>query len=156
MPFPIRTLLVAAFAASFAGAQEPAPSPAQREIQALLDDEVVAANAHDADRFLKAYLHDSSLVFVFNGRVTRGFTTLRELQLKAWENGNSKSSYALRGPVEYRVLSPRIALAMLQLTAHHVLPSGESNDTDLTVTMVWEKRADGWRIVQAHESGMPK
>jgi uncharacterized protein (TIGR02246 family) len=155
MPLPIRTLLIAAFAASVAGAQEPATASVQREIQPLLDDELVAANAHDTDRFLKAYLHDSSLVFVFNGSITRGISRLRELQLKAWDNGKSKSTYELRNPTEYRVLSPKVALAMMQLTAHRVLPTGETKAGDLTVTMVWEKRSDGWRIVQAHESSVP-
>lgn len=132
----------------------PAPSTIKREIQALLDDELQAANAHDTDRFLTAYLHDSTLVFIFNGAVARGFTTVRDQQLKAWNNGQTDVVYSLRAPTEYRVLTPGIALATMFLTSHRTLPTGEAKTTDLTVSMVWQKRPEGWRILQVNESSL--
>jgi hypothetical protein len=141
--------------AGAAPAQAPqSPSAAQREIQPLLDDEVLAANAHDTDRFLTAYLHDSTLVFIFNGVVTRGFNALHDQQLKAWNNGPSDVMYSLRGPTDYTVLTPGIVLATMLLTSHRTLPTGETRTTELTVSMVWQKRPEGWRIIQAYESSL--
>ena len=134
-----------------ARAQSP-PSPAQRQIQPLLDEMLQAANAHDTDRFLTPYLHDSTLAFVFNGMVMNGFTAVRDAQLKAWNNGKSDVVYSVRGPTSYQVLTPSIALATLPLTSRRTLPTGEAKTTEMTVTMVWQKRAAGWRIVQVHES----
>ncbi len=137
--------------ASLARAQPPL-SASEREIQALLDDEMVAANAHDADRFLTAYLHDSTFVMIFNGSVTQGFQAVRELQLKAWNNGATDVVYTQRAPVTYRELSPTVVLATMLLTSRRTLPTGEVRTGDLTVTMAWQKRPEGWRIVQLHES----
>ncbi|HXN65401.1 MAG TPA: hypothetical protein VN862_08720 [Candidatus Acidoferrales bacterium] len=55
-----------------------AQSSAEREILTLVHEQRLAANAHDTDRFLATYLHASTLVFVIDGRVIRGFDSLRE------------------------------------------------------------------------------
>lgn len=49
------------------------PSAAERELQPLLQEMLVAANAHDTDLFLAPYVHDSTLVMVFNGMVVVGY-----------------------------------------------------------------------------------
>lgn len=51
-----------------AAAQSASPGSAG-QLQSILDGMMVAANAHDTDRFLAPYLHDSTLVMVFNGMV---------------------------------------------------------------------------------------
>jgi uncharacterized protein (TIGR02246 family) len=127
-------------------------STAQTEIQSLMDEQMQAANAHDTDRFLATYLHDSTLVFVFNGAVMRGFTALRAAQLKAWNSGQTDVAYSVRGPSDFAPLTPGITVVTEQLSSRRTLPSGEVKTNDLTVTMVWQKRPEGWRIVQAHES----
>mgnify|MGYP001554483343 CR=1 FL=1 len=74
-----------------------APADARHQIEPLLDEMVAAANAHDTDRFMKVYLHQPSLVFVFNGTIFRGFDALHEQQLKWWNNGASDVAYTQRG-----------------------------------------------------------
>lgn len=130
------------------------PTAQERQIQPLLDEMVVAANAHDTDRFLAPYAHDADFVFVFNGDVTTGFANLRALQLKFWNNGQTDVVYTRRGPATFTVLTPTVVLVTDLLSSRRTLPTGEIKTTDVTVTMVWQKRPEGWRIVQMHESSV--
>ncbi|HET8649371.1 MAG TPA: nuclear transport factor 2 family protein [Gemmatimonadales bacterium] len=123
-------------------AAQTAPSPEQ-QLAPLVAELLDAANAHDTDRFLAPYLHDSTLVMVFNGTITRGFDQVRALQLKWWNNGVSDVVYRQAAPPTYRVLSPDLVLVTDPLASSH----GE-----FVVTMVWQKRPEGWRIIQVHES----
>ena len=124
----------------------------ERQIQPLLDEMQVAANAHDTDRFLAVYLHDSTLVLVFNGVVTTGYAQVRSLQLKWWNNGKSDVAYRRRGPTGFRVLTPDIVLATDTMASSRSDSTGAVHTGEFAVTMVWEKRPEGWRIVYAHES----
>lgn len=134
-----------------AGAQTAAAS-ATREIAPLLDAMMAAANAHDTDRFLASYLHDTSLVMVFNGSVIAGYDSVRALQLKWWNNGRSDVAYAFSGPLRYTVLGPAAAVTTFRLHAQRTDSTGARRGGDLAVTSVWQKRPEGWRIVAVHES----
>ena len=124
----------------------------RRQIEPILQEQMLAANAHDTDRFMAAYLHGASLVFVFNGVVYNGWNDLEAQQLKWWNNGKSDVAYVQRGSAEFTVLSPDVAIVMSPLESRRTLPSGEVSLGQFAVTMVWQKRPEGWRIVQAHES----
>ncbi len=124
----------------------------QRQIEPLLSELTLAANAHDTDRFLATYLHDSTFVFVYNGVVVNGFDAVRAQQLKAWNNGKSDVVYSSHGAIEFAVLSPDIAVVVEPMAARRTLPGGQVSVADFAVTMIWQKRPEGWRIVQAHES----
>jgi len=124
----------------------------EREIQPLLNEMTVAANAHDTDRFLAAYLHKPELVFVFNGDVIRGLDSVRTLQLKWWNNGKSDVVYAERTPAQVTALTPDIAIVVQAMKSQRTLPSGEVSSGNFAITQVWQKRAEGWRIIQVHES----
>jgi hypothetical protein len=65
----------------------------------LLHEQALAADAHDTDRFLAAFLHDDSLIFVINGQLIRGFNSLHEQQLKWWNNGKSDVIYTQLAPL---------------------------------------------------------
>jgi ketosteroid isomerase-like protein len=142
---------LACLSATSLRAQAPPPS-VRREIQPLLDEEMAAANAHDTDRFLVTYVHDSTLVFVFNGVVTRGFTAVREGQLKAWNDGKSDVVYTLREPEAFTELSPNTVLVTELLSSRRTVASGEVRTADFVVSAIWQKRAEGWRVVYVHES----
>jgi uncharacterized protein (TIGR02246 family) len=147
-----RIALAVALATGVARAQ--APSPAQRQIQPLMDEFLAAANAHDTDRFLAPYVHDSTLIFAFNGTVILGFAQMHAMQLKAWNNGNTDVVYSQRAPISYMVLSPDVVVVTWPMGSRRTLPSGEIKVTELVVTMTWQRRSDGWRIVQMHESSV--
>jgi uncharacterized protein (TIGR02246 family) len=124
----------------------------ERQIEPLLNELTLAANAHDTDRFLASYLHGPALVFVFNGTVTKGWNNLEKLQLKWWNNGKSDVVYAQRAPSEFTVLGPDAAVVTSEMVSRRMLPDGKESTGEFAVTMVWQKRPEGWRIVQAHES----
>lgn len=131
------------------------PSVQQRvsqEIRPLLDAMMVAANVHDTDRFLTAYLHQSDLVFVFNGEVIMGIDSVRTLQLKWWNNGKSDVLYAEREPAQITALTPDIAITVQAMKSQRTMPSGEMSSGAFAITQVWQKRVEGWRIIQVHES----
>jgi hypothetical protein len=86
-----------------------------------------------------------------------GYTKLRELQYKAW-NGPPKTDavYSTRGPDTYSVIGPNMVLATSLLGSRRTAPTGEIKTNEMVITMVWQKRAEGWRIIQAHESTLAK
>jgi uncharacterized protein (TIGR02246 family) len=141
-----------ALVAGVAGAQ--APSLAQRQIQPLMDEFLAAANAHDADRFLAPYVHDSTFIFAYNGTVVEGFAQMHAMQLKAWNNGKTDVVYSSRAPITYAVLTPEVVVATWPMGSRRTLPTGEIKVTELVVTMTWQRRRDGWRVVQMHESSV--
>lgn len=127
-------------------------STAVRAIEPLLTQQLQAANAHDTDRFLASYLHDSTFVLVFNTQVIRGFAAVRAQQLKWWNNGQSNVAYSERAPAEFTMVNPSVVLVIQQLSSSRTLPTGKTASGDFVAVTVWQKRAEGWRVVQAHES----
>ncbi|MGH7533705.1 MAG: YybH family protein [Gemmatimonadales bacterium] len=125
---------------------------ARQQIDSLMADQLPAGNAHDADRFLAAFAHDSTLLFVFNGTIIRGYEPLLEQQRKWWSNGAGGVVYSRTAPPEVTILAPGVALAVDRLASRHTLPSGEVRTGDFVVMLVWRLRPEGWRIVAAHES----
>jgi ketosteroid isomerase-like protein len=133
--------------AGIAGAQVP-PG-----LKPALDDLLPAANAHDTDRFLKSYAHDSTVVFIYNGTVFTGYDTLRDVQLKAW--AKTDVVYSQHGPMSVLTLTPDIVVVTDPLSSRRTAPTGEVKTADFVVTMVCHRRAEGWRIVYVHESSKP-
>jgi uncharacterized protein (TIGR02246 family) len=134
------------------GAAAQSRSAAERQLQPLLEEMLVAANAHDTDRFLKPYVHDSTLVMVFNGMVIVGFDSVRALQLKWWNGGRSDIVYSRRGPARVAVLSPGAVVVTDPLRSARTDSAGVVHTGDFAATSVWQKRPEGWRIVAVHES----
>ncbi len=122
------------------------------QIEALLQEQMLAANAHDTDRFMATYLHDSSLVFVFNGVSYNGWDSLESQQLKWWNNGKSDVVYSRRGPAEFTVLSPTAVVVMQLLESRRTLATGAVTTSQFASTTIWQKRGREWKVVQGHES----
>ncbi len=141
-----------ALAVLTAAAHGQSVSSAQREIEPLLAQQMDAANAHDTDRFLASYLHDTAFVLVFNDQVIRGFPAVRDQQLKWWNGGKSDVVYSQRAPSEFNVVTQTVVLVTQQLASKRTLPSGEVQGGDFVATTVWQRRPEGWRVVAAHES----
>ncbi len=133
-------------------AAQGAPASPRRQVEPLLESMMVAANAHDTDRFLAPYLHDSTLVMVFNGAVISGFDSVRTLQLKWWNNGRSDVVYTRRAPARFRVLGPDALIVTDALRSQRTDSAGVTRQADFAATSVWQKRPEGWRIVAVHES----
>jgi ketosteroid isomerase-like protein len=127
----------------------------QREIEPLLAEMMTAANAHDTDRFMTAYLRDPSFVFVINGTVMNGWDAVRAQQLKWWNNGKSDVVYSYVGEPEFTVMNSDAAVVTERMSASRTLANGQTTTGGLAVTMTMQKRPEGWRAVQVHESSAP-
>lgn len=125
---------------------------AQRQIQRILDKMAKAANAHDTDRFMAAYLHRPTLVFVINGEVIHGWDALHEQQLKWWRNGKSDAVYTQTGPTEFERMGSGLVVTTRTLGSRRTLPDGKESTGSFAMTDIWQMLPQGWRIVYSHES----
>ena len=129
-----------------------AQSSAEREILPLVHEQRLAANAHDTDRFLATYLHAPTLVFVIDGRVISGFDSLREQQVKWWNQGKSDVVYTEQAAPEFVPLGKDCMLVTEQLISRRSAPDGKPMEDKFAVTSVWQHFRDGWLVIYAHES----
>ncbi len=123
-----------------------------KEIRPLIGEMILAANAHDTDRYMQTFLHDQSAVFAFNGTVIYGWADIAAQQRKWWNNGKPDVVYSDRGMTRYAVLSRDAAVVTIGLESRRTLADGKIGTGTAVVTMVWQRWPEGWRIVQEHES----
>ena len=152
MRSPCWIACVGALLIGSAAAAQSVGTSAEREVQPLRQEMLLAANAHDTDRFLAPYLHDSTLVMVFNGTTVTGYDSVRALQRKWWNNGRSDVVYSIHGPVHFTVMSPAAVVVTETLQSQRTDSTGTARRGEIAVTSVWQKRPEGWRIVAVHES----
>ncbi len=143
-------LLAGLFVSSFCHAQT--KSPATDQILRLLSEQMLAANAHDTDRFLATYLHSPELVFIANGKIFRGWDSVRDQQLQWWKNGTSDVIYAQQTTPEITILDPTTALVTEQMTSHRTGSDGKPSNGAFIITTIWRKLPVGWRVTYGHES----
>lgn len=169
---PLLLLLAGSLALAGAGAQPAAVEPADSEgalsdrnrvvaeIMPLFTAMQDAANAHDAEAHLACYMRSPALTFVVNGTVIRGWDALLAQQRKWWPGGRIAPTDAAHQP--YRlvagpdfVVGPGLAMVTFVVDARRVRPEGTTL-RPLAISQLWRKRAEGWRIVHAHESLGPE
>jgi ketosteroid isomerase-like protein len=143
-------LVTSLFVAGLARAQS--TSSMADQILPLLNEQLLAANAHDADRFLATYVHGPNLVFIANGQIIHGWDALHDQQLKWWKNGKSDVVYAQESQPEVAVLDPETVLVTQQITAHRTGPDGKPTDSTAAITTIWRRLPIGWRVTYGHES----
>ncbi len=137
---------------NIAAAQSDASARVAREIQPMLDEMMNAANAHDTERYMKAFVRAPSTVFSFNGVELDGWEAIEAQQLKWWNYGKSDVVYTLHGTPRIEALSPESAVVTMALESRRTLPTGQPAVGGAIVTMAVRKLPEGWRIVQGHES----
>ena len=137
--------------AAFGGAETKAGSP-QEQLRPLLEELDAAANTRDTDRFMAAYLHQPTLIWLFNGVEIRGWDDLRAQQLKWWSGGKSDVVYSNRSAPEFTVLSPDAVIVTEMKESTRTLPDGTAGKNEFAISMVWQKLPEGWKIVYGHES----
>ncbi len=125
---------------------------AKLQIQPIMDRMKEAANAHDTDRFMAAYLHQPTLVFVINGTVIHGWDALHKQQLKWWHHVNSDVVYTQTAPTEFEQIGSDLVVTTRTLNSRRTGPDGKISTGHFAVTLIWRKLAEGWRIVYSHES----
>lgn len=152
-------LIAALMACSSSASMPPRTEPtsadlatARAEILPLFEQMKTAAQAHDVDAHLAFYVHSPTLLFVINGEAIRGWEALRQKQREWWQNGNSDVVYQLVDSVDYRMPTQGLVVQTYFLASHRTDAGGNTRESRLGVSALWQKRAEGWRIIYAHES----
>ena len=95
-----------------------------------------AANAHDVERHVGFYAHDSSVIFIFNGQATIGCDAIRENQDRDLEERHIRRCL-------YDARKTKLSGASARFSCHHNFskiaayyamletPPGELRDTDV-------------------------
>jgi ketosteroid isomerase-like protein len=141
---------------AFAAPSSDELASARAEILPLFEMMQSAANAHDADRHVSFYAREPSLLFVINDEAITGWDALREKQRQWWQNGKTDVIYQLVGSPDFRMPAPGLVMVTYFMTSHRTLSNGTARETRLAVSALWQKRAEGWRIIYAHESTVNK
>lgn len=125
-----------------------------RETIEKLGEEVrQATNALDLNRFLSYLARDTGLIVIADGHMMVGWDAFSVGQREHWA-----TLFRVEFTVEttrVTVFSPDLAIATNTGTALEVPRAGEHRQGRFVSTLVWRRRAEGWRIVQAHESTSP-
>src|SRR5579883_2402450 len=138
------------FVSLFARAQS--TSLTADQILPLLHEQMLAANAHDTDRFLATYVHGPDLIFIANGQIIRGWDSLRLQQLKWWKDGKSDVAYAQQTRPEITDLDAQTVLVTQELTSRRTSPDGKPSVGTFVITTIWRHLPVGWRVTYGHES----
>lgn len=141
-------MLISFFLTTIGLAAEPAPSDVKQQLDGML----VAANAHDADRFMAAYAHTPDLVVVFDDMKISGWQPVRDQQEKWWDGGKTDVVYSLRSPAEVTQVDKDVIVTFQRLASTRTDSDGAKKTVNLNATSVWRKGTGGWKIVVAHES----
>lgn len=142
-------LTVCMFVASHAAAEQP---EASQQLQPLLDEMLLAANAHDTDRFMALYDNSPALVLTFDDTTLRGWQAIRDQQLEWWNGGTSDAVYRLRSAPQVTVIDADVVATLQDMDVTATGPDGKSGTVRVVATSIWKKLPEGWRIVLAHES----
>ncbi len=136
------------------GAEPPADSAAaaRAEVAPLLAEMGAAANAHDVLRHVGFYAHDPAVTLIFNGQAIVGWDAIRDKQAEWWKNGETDVVYTMQGAPDIRVAGPGLVITTIYMKSKRTMPNGEVGESSFAASALWQKRAEGWRVIYAHES----
>ena len=122
-----------------------APAEPQAQIGAAMASSAAGWNAGDLERFVAVYSDDAT--FVTRTGVVRGKAAIAARYRPSFATGGNTRGRLHFEPIAWRTLGPTRQL----LIARWRLTGGDKEESGLT-TLVWERRAAGWRIVADHSS----
>jgi len=139
------TMMAALVAApAMAQAATPASDPAAAGIRAAMLASAAGWNAGDLNRFMAIYAPDA--IFVGKRGLIKGKTAIADNYRRSFvDSGNS------RGTLRFDFLELKRIGDRRILFARWMLSGGEEEESGMT-TLVFERRADGWKIVSDHSS----
>jgi uncharacterized protein (TIGR02246 family) len=126
----------------------PTSADDERDIRAVLDEQVESWNKGDLPGFMRGYWNSKDLTFVSGKDVTRGWQeTLDRYKKRYQAEGKEMGRLAFR-EVSIEVLAPGVAkvLGKWELTLTKETLGGR-------YTLILKKTGEGWRIVHDHTSG---
>ena len=148
----LRTLPWAVLLAACRGSAPPAADPA---LAGRLATQLLRSaddwNRGSLEGFMSDYARDSATSFVDGGHVRRGWDFIRGRYAPRFAPGAERDSLRFE-EVAVRPLGARHAL----LTARFVLFRGGRTTASGPFTLVFERQADGWKILHDHTSSDPR
>jgi ketosteroid isomerase-like protein len=133
--------------ASTGGAAPALISELARQLDRSADD----WNRGNLDGFMSDYAHDSATTFVEGGHARHGWDYIRSRYAPRFAPGATRDSLRFE-EVAARALGDRHAL----LTARFVLFRGGRTTASGPFTLVFERQANGWKILHDHTSSDPQ
>ncbi|WP_343526876.1 DUF4440 domain-containing protein [Sphingomonas sp.] len=140
----LMTLATIALAPIAVHAAAPAADPAEAGIRAAMLASAAGWNANDLDRFMAIYAPDA--VFVGRKGLIRGKAAIAD-NYRASFAGSTNS----RGTLRFEFLDLKRIGERRILFARWILSGGAKEESGMT-SLVFERRADGWKIVSDHSS----
>ena len=139
------TMMAALVAApAMVQAATPASDPAAAGIRAAMLASAAGWNAGDLNRFMAIYAPDA--IFVGKRGLIKGKTAIADNYRRSFvDSGNS------RGTLRFDFLDLKPIGGRRILFARWNLSGGAEEESGMT-TLVFERRADGWKIVVDHSS----
>lgn len=140
--------LLPAITIPYAAQAETGPVEVRRAIAGMN----VAASRLDADAFMVWYWNSPSLVITFDGKVMRGWQNILAAQRGWWSDKKSGVRFTEAHEPEIASQGSDVITTIQWM---NVADPKSPSPSKLVITSVWRKRAEGWRIVLAHESLVP-
>jgi len=122
------------------------------EVSRALAQMGAAANAHDVDGHVGFYVHDPQVMLIYDGEAIVGWDTIRAKQREWWQGGKTDVVYTVQGKPDFRVLAPGLVMSTLLMKSRRTTPAGAVREGSFAVSSLWQKRAEGWRVIYSHES----
>jgi uncharacterized protein (TIGR02246 family) len=115
-------------------------------IRAVLDAQTAAWNRGDVEGFMDGYARSDEIVFVSGDTLTHGWQTVLDRYKKGYDTREKMGTLTF-SELEIKVIGKDAAVATgrWQLTREKDTPHGR-------FTLIFRRRAEGWRIVHDHTS----
>lgn len=150
-----RALVLLALATSI-GAQQPQGQPnaaARAAVQNFVGDYIEAHNKADATSLAEAMSRRPEVSSVSDGDITRGWEAIRkEVDEITGMEGRFKVAV---GTMDVTMLGASYALVVAPTSITATTPQGQSVQLKGAVTLVLERVAGGWKILNEHYSTKP-
>jgi ketosteroid isomerase-like protein len=119
-------------------------------VVAVLERQRQAWNRGDLDGYMAGYAATADLVFTSGGRIRRGFDETRASYAKRY-----RGDRAGMGQLEFEILDVQPAGADGAVVLGRWRLRGTPNQGSGVVSVVLERRPEGWRIIHDHTSSDP-
>lgn len=125
------------------------PDASRVAVQGALDASAAAWNAADLDRFMTVYENAADTVYIGGGKMTRGYTAIRDMYAARFGGGSA----AAMGQLSIEILDFRMpdrdhAFVVGRFHLHRVAEAG--GDASGMTTLLFRRGAKGWHIVADH------
>jgi uncharacterized protein (TIGR02246 family) len=152
--FGLGILLVLAGVASSGSAHAAAGSDAAAAIRQVLDQQQAAWNRGDVESFMRGYRNSPDTTFV-GASVRKGYREILADYRKHYASREQMGRLTFSG-LDVRLLpDARGEVRYAAVTGHFHLDRtahGEATSDDGVFSLLWQKTADGWKIILDHTS----